>query len=143
MGTWDQASPDDPVHVLHGKYSLHEEGGFEDVSVEAVLHPDVGSAVVSLWHQYGGGSSNQELVVMIFQCVDGKLTNTQLIHGDGHGDGTGVTFSDGGKKMTMNSVYDYTSGHCCPRYLETAVFRLAKGKYVLMATHQKENHNPH
>src|SRR5262249_32196851 len=79
---------------------------------------------------------------MIFQCVDKKLTNTQLIHGDGHGRGAGVILSDGGKKMIMNSVYDYTPGHCCPRYLETAVFKFARGEYDLVATHQKENHYP-
>jgi len=142
MGAANQRSPDGPVHVSHGKYSLREQGGFEDVSVEAVLHPNVGTAVVSLLHSYGGGSSNQELVVMVFQCVDGKLTNTQLIHGDRHGSGAGVIFSDQGQKMTMNSVDDYTNGHCCPRYLETAVFSMKDAAYVLVATRRKENHYP-
>jgi hypothetical protein len=144
-GEWMSAShrawPDDPVRVSKGKYSFRD-GGFEDISVTAVLHPSVGSAVVSLWQSYGGGSSNQELVVMVFQCVDGRLKNTQLIRGDGHGYGAGVTFSDGGKEMTMSSVYDYTAAQCCPRYLETAVFRLAKRGYVVVATNQKENHYP-
>src|SRR5579859_3396789 len=139
MGDSNQRPPDGPVHVSHGKYSLSEQDGFEDVSVKAVLHPNVGTAVVSLLHSYGGGSSNQELVVMLFRCVDGKLTNTQLIRGDGHGSGAGVIFSDQGQKMIMNSVDDYTKGHCCPRYLETAVFSMKDAAYVLVATRRKEN----
>jgi hypothetical protein len=138
MGASNQRPPDGPVHVSHGKYSLREQGGFDDVSVEAVLHPTIATVVVSLLHSYGGGSSNQELVVLLFKCVDGKLTNTQLIHGDGHGSGTGVIFSDQGQKMTMNSVDDYTNGHCCPRYLETAVFSMKDAAFVLVATRRKE-----
>lgn len=142
MGTADKVAPQYPVHVSNGKFSAHEEFGFDDVYVKAVLRPDLGSAVVSLLHSYGGGSSNQELVVMIFRCIDGKLRNTQLIHGDGHGTGAGVVFANSGKTMTMNSVYDYSSGHCCPRFLETAVFTLTNRGYVLVKTYEKENRQP-
>jgi hypothetical protein len=127
-----------PVRVSQGKRIQHG-GGFDDYYVRHVLRPDLRMAIVSLLHSYGGGSSDQDLIVMIFQCVDGKLTNTQLIQGDGHGDGAGVIFSNRGKQMIMNSTDDYTVAHCCPRYLETAVFRLGREGYVLVDTHQKEN----
>jgi hypothetical protein len=115
-------------------------GGFEDLTVEELVRPDPSAAAVYLLHSYGGGSSNQELVVLVFQCVDGRLRNTQLIHGDGHGWGAGVFFTKDRLGMTMLSVDDYSTGHCCPRFLETAKFRWAKNKYALRASAVRENH---
>ena len=140
-GEWmGYSRPTPPLRVRGGAYHFGGSGDFEDLTIKGVWHPpgDPSSAIVSLLHSYGGGSSNQELVVMVFRCVDGKLTNTQLIHGDGHGGDAGVFLSADGSQMTMRSVSDYSQGHCCPKYQQTANFVWRRGKYALTGTTQSE-----
>jgi len=133
-------TPTDPVRVSRGAYHWKEDFGFEDVTVEKIARPTNSATAVYLLHNYGGGSSNQNLVVLVFRCVNGALTNTQLIVGDGHGDGAGVDLTAAGTRLTVHSVDDYSLGHCCPRFLETGDFAWIDDKYVLQHSAVKEFH---
>ncbi len=111
-----------------GKYESNEDGGFESAELEKVWIFDSASgqphrALVYVVDTSGGGSSNVEGQLFVFDFQNGQLTLTQTLSFDAQADGAGVKFDPATAKLVIKArSWSDGSPHCCPKNLDVVTF---------------------
>lgn len=110
-GNFERHGRPDPENMLHQvryKWSYTLE--------------DKSFAVVSYIWEWVGASSSQAVVIQVWSCENGRPFITQQISGDGHASSAGADFDQRTQRMLIRSVNYGNGAHCCPEFLDRAIF---------------------
>lgn len=88
-------------------------------------------ALISIRLTTTAASSSDRGYVLLFEVVDNHPVITQQFEYDLQAPGTGATFDDKSRLLTIKARAQDDSPHCCPENLETDEFKWTGGKFNL------------
>jgi hypothetical protein len=114
---------DDGRRVRNGKYESRAELSFDGINVGDVWlfgqqNGQPGYALVTIYNTYGGGSSNEDLDVLLYTVRNHRLVLVQQMTVDAQAPGVGVVFTPATKALTIKARSNDNSAHCCAEHLD-------------------------
>ena len=114
--------------LRNGKAETRFNFGFDKFSLEHVYYFRPGrteheAALVEIRHFYGGGSSSQDGLLLVFQIDDGGLVVTQQLVYDQQAKGTGTGFDSVTRILTVRARSNDDSAHCCPKSIDVVILK--------------------
>jgi len=108
-----------------------------DVSIRHLWYFDVEKerprrALISIQLTTTAASSSDTGYMLLFEVVDSHPVITQQFEYDLHAPGTGETFDDKSRLLTIKARAQDGSPHCCPENLEIDEFKWMGHKFNLM-----------
>jgi hypothetical protein len=124
---------EDTVSLRAGKYEGHVQLGESSVEVKLLSCLDRGVAEHALlatdWVDCGASCNSHE-IVQVFELRDGHPALVQQISFDSDAKGTGATFDDNSRTLTITGRSNEESPHCCPKSLDVVTYRWAGQQFV-------------
>ena len=115
------------IALRKGSYSLQEEGSFGNASLDHTWTFDIQGgkarhALVSLAYTFGGGSSQCQGFLFVFELRYGHPVAIQQFMYDAQVKGSGAKFDPATGKLTVTGRSNDGSPHCCPKNVDVVTY---------------------
>lgn len=128
-----------------GEYS-HEERhplSWDVVNLHSMVRLDGSRRIVVLGWTTGGVSSINTVVVQLVEERNGQLFLLEQLEGRAEAEAAGATYDSGRKTLTLHTTADYSAGECCPRLLETTIYKVSPSGFRRVSHDSKPLAVPH
>jgi hypothetical protein len=118
---------DENVTLKNGAFDRDEAGNFANANLQHIWPFDIVNgeprrALVSLNYTFGGGSSNSNGFLFVFEIRDGHPVITQRFVYDAQAGGAGESFNAATGKLIVKGRSNDDSPHCCAKSLDEVTY---------------------